>query len=72
MDQRKRRQVVALRQREGRARNLERVVAGEIADHGARRGGLAGAEIAGEGDDVAGADQQSEVGHQMRRRGLVR
>ena len=53
MDQRKRRQVVALRQREGRARHFQRVVVGEIADHGARRGGLAGAEIAGQRDDVA-------------------
>ena len=71
VDKRKR-QIVALRQREGRARHFERVVVGEIADHGARRRGLAGAEIARQRDDVAGADQQREVGHQMRRRRLVR
>ena len=37
-----------------------------------RRRGLAGAEIARERDDVAGTDQQREVGHQMRGRRLVR
>ncbi len=72
VNQRERRQVVGLRKREGRARNLQRLVAGEIADHGAGRRGLAGAEVAGQRDDVAGADQQREIGHQMRGRGLVR
>ena len=65
------RQVVALREREGRAWNLQRFVIGEIADHGAGSGGLAGAEIARKRDDVAGADQQREVGHQMRGRCLI-
>ena len=46
MDQRERRQFVALGKGEGRAWNLDRIVAGEIADQGARRGGLAGAGIA--------------------------
>ena len=31
-----------------------------------------GAEIARQRDEVAGADQQGEIGHQIRRRGLVR
>ena len=66
------RQIVALRQRECRAWHFQRGVVGEIADHGARRRGLARAEIARERDDVARTDQQREVGHQMRRRRLVR
>jgi hypothetical protein len=68
----RKRQIVALRQRECRAWHFQRGVVGEIADHGARRGGLARAEIARERDDVARADQQREVGHQMRRCRLVR
>ncbi len=72
MNQRKRRQIVGLRKREGRAWNFERVVAGEISDHGARGCGLAGAEVAGKGDDIARADQQGQVGHQMRGRHLIR
>ena len=66
------RQVIALRQRERRARHFQRGIVGEIADHRARRGRLPRAEIARERDDVARTDQQCEVGHQMRRRGLVR
>ena len=65
MQQRKRWELVGLREGEGRARNLNRVVAGEIADHRARRCGLPGTEIAGQRDDIARADQQCEVGHQM-------
>src|ERR1700754_2388632 len=71
MKQRERRQVVALHQREGRARDFERLIAGEIADHCAGRRGLAGAEVARQRDDIAGADQQREVGHQMRGRHLA-
>jgi len=40
----------------------------EISDHGAGGCGLAGAEVAGKGDDIARADQQCEVGIQMRGR----
>ena len=61
--QKRERQVVGLRQRKGRARHFERRIAGEVADHGPRRGGLAGAEIARERDHVARPDQQREVGH---------
>jgi hypothetical protein len=71
MQQRKCRQVIALNQSEGRARHFQRLVVGEIADHCACRRGLARAEIAGQRDDIARADQQREVGHQMRGRGLV-
>ncbi|MGY3405444.1 hypothetical protein ACVWZV_001557 [Bradyrhizobium sp. GM5.1] len=63
MHHRERWQLVALHQREGRARHFQCIVAGEVADHGPRRRGLAGPEIAGERDDIAGADQQREVGH---------
>src|ERR1019366_6629090 len=51
---------------------FQRLVAGEVADHGPRRGGLTGAEVARQRDDVAGADQQGKIGHQLRGRGLVR
>ena len=44
---------------------VEHVVVGEITKQRARRGGLASAEIAAQGDDVAGTDQQRQVGHQM-------
>lgn len=71
MHHRKRRQLVALHQGEGRARDFQRLVAREIADHGAGGRGLAGTEIPGEGDNVAGAGQQGEIGHQLRGRRLV-
>ena len=41
-----------------------RFVAGDVADEGAREGGLAGAEIARQRDQVAGLDQPGDVGHQ--------
>ena len=71
MKQRKRWQIVGLYQREGRAWNLQRLVAGEIADHGARGCCFSCPEVAGKCDDVARADQQGKIGHQMRGRGLV-
>ena len=46
MNEREARKLVGLHQGEGRARHLDRIVAGEIADERAREGGLAGAEIA--------------------------
>ena len=64
-------QVVALRQRKRRARHFDRVVVGEIADHGPRRRGLARAQVARQRDDVAGRGQQREIGHQLRGRRLV-
>ncbi len=69
--QRKRRQVVSLHQREGRAWNFERVVVGEITDHRARGRGLSGTEIARQRDDIAGADQKRQISHQLCGRGLV-
>src|SRR3954447_1388861 len=71
MHHREGRQLVTLHQREGRARHLQRLVAGEITDHGARCGSLAGTEIAGERDDVARADQQRQICHQLRGGRLV-
>src|SRR6185369_3976827 len=68
----RKRQIVALRQRECRAWHFQHGIVGEIADHGARRRGLARAEVARERDDIARADQQREVGHQLRRCRLVR
>src|SRR5882757_7248510 len=72
MQQRKRRQIVALHQGESRARHFQRLVAGEIADHCACRRGLAGAEIPRQRNDIAGADQQRQIGHQLCGRGFVR
>ncbi len=46
MHQRKWRQIVGLHQSEGRAWDLDRVVAGEISDHRPGGGGFAGAEVA--------------------------
>ncbi len=61
------RQLIGLHQREGRARHFHGLVAGEMADQGAREGGLAGAEIAGQRDQVARLDQAGDVGHQAAR-----
>ena len=71
VQQRVRWQVVLLRQRKRRARHLDRVVTGEVADHGAGGCGLAGAEVARQRDDIAGPDQQREVGHQVTSRRFV-
>src|SRR6185369_7180888 len=49
--------------------HFQRIVTSEIADHRPRRRGLAGAEITRQRNDVARADQQCEVGHQIRGRG---
>ena len=64
MHQRKSRQLVGLHQREGRARHLDRGVAGELADERAGKCGLAGAEIAGQRDQVTGFDGCGDVHHQ--------
>ena len=64
--------VVDLKQREGRARHLERLVAGQRADEGAGEGGLAAAELAREGDEVAGLQQRGDVGGERHGRALVR
>ena len=61
MHQRKLRQVVDLHQREGRARHLDRGIAGEIADERARERGLAGAEIAGKRDEIAGLERIGDI-----------
>ena len=70
--QRKWRQIVGLREREGRAWHLDGVIVGEISDHRPGGGGFAGAKVAGKGNDIARADQQRKIGHQMRGRCLVR
>ena len=67
----KARQVITLRQREGRARHFNRFVAGDVADEGAGKGGLAGAEIARQRDQVARLDQPGNVRHQPLRGLLV-
>src|SRR5262245_23179580 len=61
MDQWKLWQLVDLHQREGRARHLDRRVAGEIADERAHERGLAGPEIARERDEVAGFQRIGDV-----------
>ena len=57
---------ITLNQGEARARNIQFAVAGEMANQGARGRGLADTEAAGQGDEIAGADQEREVGHQVR------
>ena len=55
--------VIALHQREGRARNVEAVIAlRHGADEGARQRGLAGAEIALQEDDDAGPCEERQRG----------
>src|SRR5262249_47528530 len=71
VEHRKSRQFVTLHQREGRARHFQRLVGGKVADHGARRGGLAGTEITAQRDHIPRADQQREIGHQLRSGRLV-
>ena len=72
MHQREARQLVLLHQREGRARDLDRLVAREMADHRAHEGGLAGAEVAGQGQHVAGLERGRDVNHQPHGGLLVR
>ena len=67
----KTRQLVGLHQRERRARHFDGFIAGEMADERAGKGGLAGAEIAGQRDQVAGFDQRGDVEHQSMRCPLV-
>ena len=63
--------LVALQQGEGRARRLELRVLGELAQDGAGEQGLAGAEMAGERDDVAGLQDRGEIAGERDGRGLV-
>ena len=63
---------VGLQQRVGRARHFERGVAGEGADERPRQGRLAGAEIAGQRDEIAGLEAQRQVTRQLLRGLLVR
>ena len=65
------RQVIGLHQGEGRARHLDLRTAGEMGDHGAHQRGLAGAEAAGQRDEVAGRQQVREVDGETPRRVLV-
>ena len=64
--------VVGLDQREGRAWDLERLVAGERPDDRARERRLAGAELARQRDDVAGLQLAGEEAREAMRRGFVR
>jgi hypothetical protein len=65
------RQVVALHQGEGRARNRDAGVVGEIADQSAGEGGLAGAEVAGQRQQVARLECRGDIDHQPMRGLLV-
>ena len=64
-------QVVALHQREGRARNFERVVVGHGAQEGAGERRFAGAEIAGKRQAVAGFQRQRQILAESNGRRLV-
>ena len=52
---------VALHQREGRARDLLALVAGERMDHGAGERRLAGAELAAQREEIAAAGHERQV-----------
>ncbi len=66
MHQQKARQLVILHQREGRARHLDRVVAGEVTDQRPRERGLAGAEIAGQRHQIAAVQQSGYLSCEAR------
>ncbi len=68
----KARQLVGLHDGEGRARDLDCGIAGEPADQGAREGGLAGAEVPGQRDQVARLDRDGDILHQPVHRLFVR
>ena len=72
MNEREARQLVGLHQGEGRARHLDRLVAGEIADQRARESRFAGAEIARQRHEIAGFERGGDVGREALRRLLVR
>ena len=71
MQQREGRQIVSLCQREGGARHFKLVVLREITDQRAGCGGFACAEIAGQGDNVACAEQEREISHELAGGSLV-
>ena len=72
MHQREARQLIGLDEGEGRARHFDAVVAGQIADQRAGKGGLAGAEIAGQRHQIAGLERAGDIGHEGGQRRLVR
>ena len=72
MDEGEFRQIVGLHQREGRARHLDRGVAGKMRDHRAHQRRLARAEITRQRDEVAGLEQVREIDGETPGRLLVR
>ena len=59
---------IDLHQRVGRARHFEFRLSGKLADECARKGGFAGAEVAGQGNEIAGPDQAGDnIGERDRR-----
>ncbi len=72
MHQRELGQLVGLHQREGRARHLDRLVAGEVADEPARKRGLARPEIPRQRHQIAWLERAGDVDHQPLGRLLVR
>ena len=64
--------LIGLHEREGRARHVERGVAGQRPHQRARQRGLAGAEIALQRDDVAGTKRGGDVLAEQRGRFLIR
>ncbi len=71
MDDRKVQAVIDLHQRECRAGHVESGVAGEAADQCPRKGRLAGAEIAAEGQKVARLQPMREFDGKRRRRRFI-
>ncbi len=62
-------ELVDLHQREGRARH--RLDAAARADEGAGKAGLAGAQLAFEGDDIARPGERRDAGGKRRRGGFI-
>ena len=61
------RRLVELHQREGGARHFELGLTGEVAHQRAREGRLADAEVARQGEEVAGAEEVGDAGGEERR-----
>ena len=64
------RRLVALHQRERRAWDFEALLRAQGFDEGAREGGLAGAQIAFEGQHVAGLQGEGEILGEAAERGF--
>jgi hypothetical protein len=68
----KARQIVILHQGKGGAGYLEQVIVGPKANYGSGEGGLPGAEIAGQRDEIARFQRDADIDGELLQRALVR